>query len=172
MTKILDEIDTCLLQATQNGFPLVEEPFREIALKTNIDEDEVIDRLRNLRQMNIIRRVGASVNNRKIGILANAMVCWKVPRNRIDDVGETFSKKDQVTHCYVRKTIPGRWTHNVFTVLHGYDEKIVEKLVREMSELTGIEDYMILFSSREFKKTSNGRIDKKAIKLIGGKSID
>jgi len=169
MAKMLDEIDTCLLQATQNGFPLVEEPFREIALKTNIDEDEVIARLRKLKQLKIIRRIGASINNRKIGILANAMVCWKVPEKRLDDVGGIFSSKDHVTHCYVRKTIPGRWTHNVFTVLHGFNEGIVEELVKEMSESTGIEDYMILFSSREFKKTSNGRIDRNAIKLNGDK---
>ncbi len=164
MTKpSLDQEDIALLRATQNGIPLVAEPFREIAHITGLSEEEAISRLRELKNRGVIRRFGASINNRKVGIVANAMVVWKVPQSRVEEVGEAFAKNDRVTHCYVRKTVPGRWTYNLFTVLHGHDHATVERVVREMSGSTGISEYSIIFSTREFKKTSNGRIVDQAI---------
>lgn len=166
MEQVLDDKDVALLHATQNGIPLVEEPFRDIADALQMSAEDVILRLRKMRDAGVIRRFGASIDNRKVGISANAMVCWNVPGNRVEEVGETFAQNDRVTHCYLRKTIPGRWRHNLFTVLHGHDHATVERLVKEMSITSGIKDYAILFSTREFKKTNNGRIDKDAIASV------
>lgn len=166
MEPTLDEKDILLLRATQNGIPLVAEPFRDIANISGLSEEEVISRLKRLKDEGVIRRFGASIDNRKVGIVANAMVVWKVPQSRVEEVGEAFAKNDRVTHCYVRKTVPGRWAYNLFTVLHGYDHATVEKMVKEMSDSIGIRDYRILFSTREFKKTSNGRIVGRAIPSI------
>ncbi len=163
MKSVLDEKDIVLLRATQDGIPLVAEPFRDIAKTSGLSEEEVISRLKRLKDEGVIRRFGASINNRKAGIVANAMVVWKVPQSRVEEVGEAFAKNERVTHCYVRKTVPDRWMHNLFTVLHGYDHATVEMMVKEMSNSIGIEDYRILFSTREFKKTSNGRIVGQAI---------
>lgn len=169
MTLILDENDVKLLRVTQGGIPIVESPFRDISKISGMSEEEVIHRMRKLKNEGIIRRFGASINNRKVGVLANAMVVWKVPHHLIDEVGEKFAQNNRVTHCYIRKTVPGRWNFNLYTVLHSEDPEEIKIMVNEMSDSVGINDYQILFSTREFKKTSNGRITEEAIqKLASG----
>ena len=154
----LDSVDVELLREAQNGIPLVAEPFKGIAEHLNIDEEEVLQRLKSLCDRKVLRRFAASIDNRKVGVVANAMVTWKVPQERIEEVGELFASNERVTHCYIRSTVPGRWTYNLYTVLHAHDKATVEKLVKEMSRQVGISDYLLLFSTRAFKKTSNGRI--------------
>lgn len=154
----MDKIDQEILRIIQNGIPLIAEPFREVAEKTGIDEDEVIARLNKLRKTGIIRRFGASINHRKIGMTANAMVTWTVPKNLVEKVGEIMSSYKAVTHCYERQTIPKKWEHNLFTIIHGYNRKSVEQNIKKLSKITGIKDYLVLFSTKEFKRTSAGRI--------------
>ncbi len=158
MKSILDEKDIMLLSATQAGIPLVDEPFRFIAKISGLDEDEVIVRMNRMLKDGLIRRFGISINNRKLGLIANAMVAWKVPTSRVEEVGKKFSENERVTHCYERVTIPGKWPYNIYTVLHGYDHESIKKIVQEMSDSTFIREYLILFSTREHKKTGNGRI--------------
>lgn len=166
MKRILDDQDIILLQNTQNGIELVDKPFKNIGDKIGLSEEDVISKLNKLKDNGIIRRFGASINNRKAGIKANGMVVWKIPKNRIKEIGEIFSKNENVTHCYTRTIIPDRWLYNMFTVIHSQEYSIVESIVNEMSKSVGIDEYDILFSTREFKKTSNGRIVKDIISEI------
>lgn len=158
MNRILDKQDIILLQNTQNGIELVEKPFKNIGDKIGLSEEDVISKLKRLKDDGTIRRFGASINNRKVGIKANGMVVWRIPKERIEEIGKIFSKNENVTHCYTRRVIPNRWTYNMFTVIHSQEYSTVEFIVNEMSKLVGIDEYKILFSTREFKKTSNGRI--------------
>jgi DNA-binding Lrp family transcriptional regulator len=167
MNNILEEIDVELLRLTQEGIPLIESPFKDISRISGLSEKEVVDRIKKLKNEGIIRRFGASINNRKAGINANAMVVWKVPQIRMNEVGEIFAKNDRVTHCYVRKIVPGKWEFNLYTVLHSKDHEEIEIMVNRMSKSVRIFDFKILFSSREFKKTSNGRITEQALEKLG-----
>jgi DNA-binding Lrp family transcriptional regulator len=171
MNKILDEKDVQLLRLTQEGIPLVHEPYHSLAQSLGISENEVISRLKRLNEKRVIRRFTVSINNRKTGINANGMVVWKVPESRIEEVGKTFANEDQVSHCYVRTTVPGKWDYNLYTVLHSRNKVSVENMAKKMSEKVKIEDFRILFSTRELKKTSNGRIIDQVISkiLIGEK---
>jgi DNA-binding Lrp family transcriptional regulator len=168
MESNLDAVDIELLREAQNGIPLVAEPFKGIAENLNIDEEEVLQRLKRLGERKVLRRFAASIDNRKVGVVANAMVTWKVPQERIEEVGGLFAGNEKVTHCYIRSTVPGRWTYNLYTVLHGHDKASVENLAKEMSSQIGIDDYLLLFSTRVFKKTSNGRIIPEGINNVKG----
>jgi siroheme decarboxylase len=148
----MDEIDRLLLKSTQDGIPIVPEPFLEISKEIGIPEDEVITRLESLVKNGVIRRFGASIGHRSIGITANAMCTWNVPDERVEEVGAIMAGFPEVTHCYERPRFPG-WKYNLFTMVHAYSREECEKIAREISIATGIKDYGILFSEREFKKT-------------------
>ncbi|VVB91920.1 putative HTH-type transcriptional regulator [uncultured archaeon] len=148
----MDEIDRLLLKSTQDGIPIVPEPFLEISKEVGIPEDEVITRLESLVKNGVIRRFGASIGHRSIGITANAMCTWNVPDERVEEVGAIMAGFPEVTHCYERPRFPG-WKYNLFTMVHAYSREECEKIAREISIATGIKDYGILFSEREFKKT-------------------
>jgi DNA-binding Lrp family transcriptional regulator len=150
----LDEIDRAVLHITQDGIPLVNEPFASIAKETGISQKEVVAVVKKLIDSGVIKRLGISVNQRKVGIVANAVVAWKVPQDQVERVGSMVSSYKEITHCYERITIPGKWEHNLFTVLHGYDRRSVEEFAENMSKAIGIRDYLVLFSNEQFKRTS------------------
>jgi DNA-binding Lrp family transcriptional regulator len=150
----MDRIDQALLHMLQDGIPLVEEPFREVARKIGISQDEVISRLKALIRSRVIRRFGVSINHRRIGVVANVLVAWKVPQNRIKKIGRMLSRYEEITHCYERRTIPGKWEYNLFTVIHGCDRESVKKLVKKISESAGLNEYVIMFSIKQFKRSS------------------
>jgi hypothetical protein len=57
-----------------------------------------------------------------------------------------------VTHCYERPTFPD-WPYTHFTMIHTTEKQGCEQVIQEISEATGITDYRILYSTREYKKT-------------------
>ena len=148
----MDDIDTKLLKTTQDGIPLIPEPFNEVAAQLGISVDEVINRIENLRHEGIIRRFGASIGHRVIGITANAMCTWNVPDDRVEDVGAIMAGFTEVTHCYQRPRRQG-WPYNLFTMVHAYTQEECRKIAKQISSATSIDDYNILFSEKEFKKT-------------------
>lgn len=148
----MDDNDTQLLKSIQDGIPITPRPFKEIADRLGLSEEQVIARIGQLHQDGVIRRFGASVGHRAIGFTANAMCTWNVPDNRVEDVGAIMSGFSEVTHCYERPRRNG-WPYNLFTMVHAYTRDECRKVAKQISSATGIEDYNILFSEKEFKKT-------------------
>lgn len=148
----MDDNDTQLLKSIQDGIPITPRPFKEIADRLGLSEEQVIARIGQLHQDGVIRRFGASVGHRAIGFTANAMCTWNVPDNRVEDVGAIMAGFSEVTHCYERPRRNG-WPYNLFTMVHAYTRDECRKVAKQISSATGIEDYNILFSEKEFKKT-------------------
>lgn len=148
----MDQIDIQLLKSIQDGIPIVSQPFKNIANELELSEDEVLTRLEKLIKEGVIRRFGASIGHRSIGITANAMCTWNVPDEKVEEVGAIMAGFPEVTHCYERPRFPD-WKYNLFTMIHAYSRDECEKIAKEISLATGIKDYSILFSEREFKKT-------------------
>jgi len=109
--------------------------------------------LRTLRKERVIRKFGLFLWKSRLGLAANAMVVWKVPSNRVQDVGEFLSGFREVTHCYQRRTTR-RWRYNLYTMIHGVDRTTLTDFVERLSDRVGVEDYTILFSVREFVRRS------------------
>ncbi len=152
----MNDRDQSLLQRLQRGIPLVEEPYREIAEELGISEAEVISRLKSLLSLGVIRRLAVRVDHRKAGILVNAMVAWRVPPGGVVEVAEVMARSAEVTHCYERTPIPGRWDYNLYIVLHGRRREEIDRSVDHLSRTTGITDYAVLISTRELKRAPPG----------------
>ena len=148
----MDSIDIQLLKVIQDGIPITPEPFQKVAGQLGVPVDIVIRRLERLQKDGIIRRFGASIGHRAIGITANAMCTWNVPDEQVEEVGAIMAGFLEVTHCYER---PRRedWPYNLFTMIHAYTRDECRKVAHQISKATGINEYSILFSENEFKKT-------------------
>ncbi len=147
--------DREILLAVQDGIPLVREPFAEASETLGISQEALVDRLNAMREAGIIRRFAPNINQRKIGITANAVIIWRVPEEDLPRVVEAMLGHHEISHCYRRATVPGKWEYNLYTVVHDYDRESVSQFVKRLSEETGIEDYQILYSRRQFKRTSS-----------------
>jgi DNA-binding Lrp family transcriptional regulator len=151
----MDKTDISLLRELERGLPLVPAPFAEIGKTLGLAEQEVMDRVRHLRESGIIRKVRARIDQRKLGITANALVAWK-PAG--EGSGDRLAAIPSVTHCYERRLVPGRWEYTHYTVHHGTSRDEVLGQVRAVAESIGCPDYTVLFSTREFKRVPNVRI--------------
>ncbi len=153
MAAVLDETDKQILVLMQDHVPLASHPFQAAAEKLGLTEEEVIDRVRRMMEAGIVRRFSASIKHRKLGITANPMIAWKVPKNKVEETGAKMASFQEVTHCYERAIVPGKWEYNLYTMVHGYDKKSVEETVKKIAEATGVRDYLLLYSTKEYKKT-------------------
>jgi len=148
----MDASDLLLLRELEKGIPLAENPYAEIAASLGLSEAEVLNQIANLKSERIIRRIRARINQRSIGIRANALVAWKVPEDEVDNAGLKFSELPGVTHCYRRRPVPGRWDYSIYTVHHGWTRRQVSEEVAKISEMTGYTEYRVLFSTEEYKR--------------------
>jgi DNA-binding Lrp family transcriptional regulator len=114
-----------------------------------------VDRLNAMKEDGIIRRFAPNINQRKIGITANAVIIWRVPEEDLPRVVETMLGYHEISHCYRRATVPGKWEYNLYTVVHDYSRESVDRFVRRLSEEAGVGDYHVLYSRRRFKGTSS-----------------
>ncbi len=146
-----EDKDIELIKHMQDGIPLTKTPYKDIGDALGITELEVTDRIKKLLKEGKIRRLAASIAHRKIGINSNAMTVWKVPSDKVDECGKIMAAFEEVTHCYERPTFPD-WEYNVFTMIHGYTDKECEDVIERIKEKTGLSDYVMLYSEREFKK--------------------
>jgi DNA-binding Lrp family transcriptional regulator len=153
----MDPIDVRLLRELEQGLPFVPAPFDEIGQRLGLSGDEVMERIRRLKEAGIIRKFRARIDQRKVGITANALVAWK-PAGAGDDPGNQLAAFPSVTHCYERRPVPGRWEYTHYTVHHGYSRDQVLGDVRAVAEQIGCKDYAVLFSTREFKRVPNVRM--------------
>ncbi|NLA39089.1 MAG: Lrp/AsnC family transcriptional regulator [Methanomicrobiales archaeon] len=148
--------DLTLLLRLREGVPLVEEPYRAIAAELGMAEAEVIARIESLLSRGIIRRFTVRIDHRKAGILVNAMVAWRAPPGELTEAAEVMARSAEVTHCYERTPIPGRWDYNLYSVLHGRRRDEVDRSIDRLSRAAGIADYAVLISTRELKRTPPG----------------
>jgi DNA-binding Lrp family transcriptional regulator len=96
------KLDQLLIEAIQNGLPLVSNPYAVIGERIGMSEVEVIARLSVLLQTGVIKRLGVVVYHRKLGFRANAMIVWDIADKRVNSVGQQIGKFDFVTLCYQR----------------------------------------------------------------------
>jgi tRNA(Ile)-lysidine synthase TilS/MesJ len=54
--------------------------------------------------------------------------------------------------------VPGRWEFTVYTVHHGYSRDAVLAEIRALADQIGVQDYVVLFSTEEFKRVPTVRI--------------
>ena len=155
----MDSIDVRLLQELERGLPFVPAPFEEIGKRVGLTGDEVVERIGSLKEAGIIRKFRARIDQRKVGITANALVAWKPAGDDRNDQGKFLSVFPAVTHCYERRPVPCRWEYTHYTVHHGYSRDQVLDEVKAVAEKIGCPEYTVLFSTHEYKRVPNVRMN-------------
>jgi DNA-binding Lrp family transcriptional regulator len=148
----INDRDIEIIRELQEDLPLQPRPFDAMANRLGMTTAQLFDWAAQAQKRQIMRRYSAVLYHRKAGFKANAMAVWKVPEERADEVGLKMAESPWVTHCYQRPTFPD-WQYTHFTMIHAPTKEICEKLAVEMSKATGIDEYQMLYSTREYKKT-------------------
>jgi siroheme decarboxylase len=143
-----------LIEAIQDGLPLIARPYRAIGARLGMTEQAVIGRLRGMVDAGIIKRLGVVVRHRELGYRANAMVVWNVPDEQVEDIGRRLGDIDCVTLCYQRPRRLPDWPYNLFCMVHGQDRDDVLACIGRLVEALGLGEipHAVLFSRRRFKQ--------------------
>ncbi len=151
----MDAFERAIVEATQEGLPLVSRPYDEVARLTGIPAPEVIERMSRMQECGVIRRVAAVPNHYALGLRANGMTVWDVDDDCIAKLGPDVGRLDFVTHCYRRPRVMPEWPYNLFAMVHGQDRDEVSEKAERIAVLLGSasRSHDILYSTRILKKT-------------------
>ncbi|MCL4474349.1 MAG: Lrp/AsnC family transcriptional regulator [Actinobacteria bacterium] len=153
MPRVFSPKEMELVRLLQDDIPLTPAPFADIAAAAGMTEEEVLGKMKEWLADGTIRRFGAMVRHQRLGYKANAMSAWNVPDERAEEVGRAFAESVEVSHCYQRPRAEN-WSYNVFAMIHAATREECDQVAAGLSRKVGIDDYELLFSSREFKKIS------------------
>ena len=148
-----DEDDRKILKLLQGDIPVESHPFRDLAHAMNISEEDIIGRVQNLQKKGVIRRWGAVLRHQQAGFVANAMLAWKVGAGQADESGNIMAGSKEISHCYLRE-VPDEFGYNLFSMIHARSDQELRELIDRVSEQTGLTDYIVIKSLKEFKKAS------------------
>lgn len=148
-----DDVETGLIEMLQGDIPLTSRPYAELALRLGTSEELLVKRISDMKEQGRIRRLGAVLRHRKAGYAFNALVVFKARPDEVDRVGPILAGYKEVTHCYLRQ-VPGDFGYNLFAMVHLHGEVELQPLLMDMAAQTGLNDYQVIKSVREFKKTS------------------
>ncbi len=146
-----DEFDVEVIRATQGDMPVVPEPYAPAAAKLGITQERLLAHLQQMQQRRLLRRVAAILFHRRAGFSANGMGVWKVPEERIMELGPRMAAFRGISHCYQRPTYAD-WPYSVFTMAHGRSKEECDAILDSIATDTGITERATLYSSTEFKK--------------------
>lgn len=147
----LSDLEVAAIRVTQEDLPLVERPFAAEGDQIGCDEAAVLDMLQSFKERKLMRRFAAVMNHRSAGYKANAMGVWAVPDEQLEVIGPQMAGFAHVSHCYRRPTYDD-WPYSVFTMVHGHNARDCEDTIAAIRAETGIDDYALLWSVKEYKK--------------------
>lgn len=153
MNTNLDEKTIKILSELQNGFKLEARPFKRIAKEIGCSEEEVIEEISQCRDSGIIRRIGVALKPEKAGFKVNALTAWKVPADKIHEVGSELAEMKEVSHCYDRDCPPG-WDYNLFVMIHSQSQEQLDATINSISSRFSLTEFKVMKTIRELKKTS------------------
>jgi siroheme decarboxylase len=147
----LSDFDVAVIRELQGDMPVIPEPYAPTAAALGVSQDALLDHLAGMQQRGALRRVAAILFHRRAGFSANGMGVWKVPEERIMELGPRMASFRGISHCYQRPTYED-WPYSVFTMAHGRSKEECDAILDAICEETGIEERATLYSSTEYKK--------------------
>lgn len=140
----LSAIERKILNCLQENIPVTTQPFKILADRLGIEERELLDYIRKLKNKGIIRSFAAGLNHRKLGF-KSSLVALRVPDKELADISGELIKYNEVTHCYLRKGEYNLWV--VFIYKNGMMKKALDKL----AERIGRDNILNLTTRKQFK---------------------
>jgi DNA-binding Lrp family transcriptional regulator len=146
-----DEFDRAVIRATQGDMPVIAEPYAPAAASLGIEVGALLEHMARMKERGLLRRVAAILYHRRAGFSANGMGVWKVPEDRIEELGPRMASFRGISHCYQRPTYED-WPYSIFTMAHGRSKEECDAILDAIAGEFDISERATLYSSTEFKK--------------------
>jgi DNA-binding Lrp family transcriptional regulator len=143
----VDDLDRKIIKELQENFPLEIHPYEIIAGNLGISIDQLWQRIQSLSRSGVIRRIGFSIDSRKIGY-SSTLAAIRISPDRVDEASGLISDYPQITHSYLRQDAFNIW----FTVI-AEDEDSISRVLEEIRDKLNLKasDVMDLPVEKLFK---------------------
>jgi len=140
---MIDETDRRIVNALQEGFPLVPRPFAGKAAELGVSEGELIARVARLREDGTVTRFGPFLNAENIG--GGFCLCAiAAPLEKWETTVAFVNAQREVAHNYRREHELNMWF-----VLAVEDRAEIEDVARRIEAATGL-DVLLFPKEREY----------------------
>jgi DNA-binding Lrp family transcriptional regulator len=141
----MDEKDREILNEIQSAFPIVSRPYAELGARLGLKEEEVLERVANLRKSGVIRRIGANFHSDRLDF-TSTLCAASVPEEKLERFVQKVNSYPGVTHNYLRSA-----PYNVWFTFIAPDMMSIENALRDIESETGVEKILNLPAERLFK---------------------
>ncbi len=128
-----DEVDRRIINALQGDFPLVDEPYRAVAVRLGLEEGELLRRIDAMLERRVLTRFGPMFQIERAGG-AFVLAAMKVPEHEFERVAAQVNAFPQVAHNYRREHALNMW----FVLATATPQGIAES-VAAIEAATGLE---------------------------------
>jgi len=108
MTSRLTKLQKQLCTVLQDGLPICQRPFDDIAKFMGITEQTVLQQTAALKAAGVIRRFAALINYQTIG-LSSTLVAAHIPEESLPEVTAAVNALENVSHNYLRTHYYNLW---------------------------------------------------------------
>ena len=141
----MDDTDRAILNRIQSDFPITPRPYQTLAEELNLTEGDVLTRLRRLKEIGIIRRIGGNFVPEKLGFVST-LCAASVPKDKIDAFADIVNRYPGVTHNYERDS-----EFNIWFTFIGPSRQEIERNLDQISRESGVTGILNLPASRVYK---------------------
>jgi DNA-binding Lrp family transcriptional regulator len=127
----ISELDRQLLNSLQRDFPLESRPFKQLAEKHGLSEQEIVDRLSELQHQGVIGRFGAVFNHHRAG--ASTLVALAIPEQFVEQTAQLVNQFEGINHNYLREH-----EFNMWFVVTGPDREAIDATLNQIEQETSL----------------------------------
>lgn len=131
----MDDLDRAIINRLQQGLPICESPYRQVAEQLGMAEAELLDRLQKLLADGVLSRFGPMYHAEQMGG-ALTLAALKVPGDRFDEITEIVNRFPEVAHNYARNHALNMWF-----VLATEKPEQVQAVIEAIERQTGLTVY-------------------------------
>ena len=143
----LDSSDRTLLDHLQGAVPVTDRPFAAIGAECGLPENEVLARLRRLKDEKIIRQISAIFDTRSLGY-ASSLVAARIAPAKVEAAATAINQHPGVSHNYLRNHDFNLW----YTIAVAPTSRLgLERTVDILHHQSGAESTRLLPTLKLFK---------------------
>lgn len=147
----LSEFDRAAICVLQRDLPVIDRPFAELASLAGMGEAVLLDLAREYIECGLMRRFSAVLHHNRAGYASNAMVCWRVEPEQLDEVGRELAVDPSVSHCYERPASE-KWPYSLYTMVHARSPEELESTIDRLAATASCER-LVLWTIKGYKKS-------------------
>lgn len=141
----LSAYDRKILNCIQGDIPFDSEPFKILSKQVGIEEEEFIQKVKDLKAKGLIRKFTAGLNHRKLGF-TSSLIALKLPSNKIELIAKKIIKNPEITHCFQREG-----EYNLWVVFLSLKKQKLKDFIKKWAKEVGRKNILNLKTRRQFK---------------------